>query len=269
MAKMGYESFLISHFEPIPKDLENFTLFSIDFNISQFSLLQVPIQNNKMYLILQDELKPTIFHQMTDRLHSWNLSGLGPGKNGWKLPPSFLHSDPLSKSIAPSPTLSLSLQPDFDKFRELTEADIKILEFITTRGTFSSKKHLSQTIKVSLPEVSRRLEEYRKQNLIAKVYQFFNLGLDLTIYFCLSSPSKLDISWVDHFLSFPKSDVFYSIDDELSLFFGHLKIPNMWYKDFTRKINRIKKEFKDIKFYYSVEPGNIAKWNLSLSKTYI
>jgi DNA-binding Lrp family transcriptional regulator len=268
MAKLGYETFLISHFEPIPKDLTNFTLFSFDLTISQFSLFQVPLQNNKIYLRLQDELKPTIFHQMTDRIHSWNLSGLGPGKNGWKIPPSFLHSDPSAQTIAPSPTLTFSLVPEFDRFRNLTSADIKILEFITTKGTFSSKKHLSETVKVSLPEVSRRLEEYRNQNLISKVYQYFNLGLDLHINFCLTTPSKDEISWIDHFLSFPKTDVFYNIDNDSSIFFGHLKLPNKWYKDFTRKISRIKKEFNELKFYYSVEPGDLLKWNLLPSETY-
>ncbi|MFX0173413.1 MAG: hypothetical protein ACFE9L_16085 [Candidatus Hodarchaeota archaeon] len=269
MAKLGYETFLLSHFEPIPTELADYTLFSVDLIISRFSIFQIPIDNNRLYLKLQDEVKPSIFHQMTDRIHSWNLLGLYPGRDGWKIPPPFLHSDPNIKTIAPSPTLTFSLKPDFYCFRKLTKADIKILEFITTKGTFTSKKHLSETINVSLPEISRRLEEYREFDLISKIFQFFNLGLDLHIYFFLTVPSKLNISWLDHFLSFPKADVFYTVDDEISLFIGHLKLPNKWFKDFTRKINRIKKEFKDLKFYYSVEPGDIAKWNLSLSKTYI
>ncbi|MFX0123806.1 MAG: hypothetical protein ACFFAE_09230 [Candidatus Hodarchaeota archaeon] len=268
LGKLGYETLLLSHFNPIPEHLVKYTLLSVDLVISTFSLFQIPTSNTQIFIEIQDLLEPSIFQQMSHRNQSWNLSGLAPGPLSWNSPPPFLHNDLSVKVVAPSPTLDLSLKPEFDLFRKLTPADIKILDFITIKGKFSNVKHLSQAVNVSAPEVSRRMEEYQKNNLIFKIFQFFNIGLDLSPTFCISCPKKYDISWLDHLFAFPKTDIFYHVDDESLLFFGHLKLPSKWVKAFTRKIRQIKTEFSDIKFYYTLEPPNIAKWNISLADTY-
>jgi hypothetical protein len=98
--------------------------------------------------------------------------------------------------------------------------------------------------------------------------QFFNIGLDLSIYFFISAPKNININWADLFTSFAKVDVFYDNSTELDIYFGFLKLPVKFYKDFTQKIAAVKKEFSEIKFYYTVEPADITRWNLSLSQTY-
>ncbi|MFX0185708.1 MAG: hypothetical protein ACFE95_21695, partial [Candidatus Hodarchaeota archaeon] len=268
MAMLGYETYMIAHFEPIPPSLSDFVLFSINLTISNFSIIQIPTSNYKVYMRFQDEIHPTVFQQMNNRILNWSLSGLTHGKYGWRIPPSFIHSDPKTYLITPSPSYSVSLLPDFDQFRKLTPADLKIIDFLIEKGTFSSKKHLSKTVKVSLPEVSRRMEEYYEKNLIRKIFQFANIGLDINVVFCITCPKEHEIPWINQFLSFPKIDLFYNAGDDLEFYFGHLKLPPKWYKDFTRKIYRLKKELKDLKLYYTVEPGEIAKWGISLSKTY-
>ncbi|MHA2226705.1 MAG: hypothetical protein ACXAC8_15950 [Candidatus Hodarchaeales archaeon] len=268
MAKLGYETFLTSHFNSIPNDLTSYVLYSVDLIISQFSVFQVPVSKTSIYMRIQDELEPMIFQNFNRRSHSWNLSGLMPGKDGWKIPPSFLYSEPSTKIITPSPAMDVSLKPDFNSFRKLSPADIKILEFITTTGALQNRKQLSNTVKVSLPEVSSRLDEYQKQNLLYKIHQFFNIGLDLSVSFCITCPSSYDISWIPQFLSFPKIDLFFNNEDQNSIYFGHVKLPPKWYKDFTRKVRRLKKTFKDLKFYYTVDAPDIAKWSVTLSDTY-
>ncbi len=268
MAQLGYETFLLTHFNPISDKLKPYCYLSVDLAISQFSLLQIPMNKSKVYLQAQDDLEPTIFHQLDKRIQNWNLSGLGVGKDGWKISPAFIYCDPLVNILSPSPTMEVSLKPGLDHFRKLTPADIKILEFITTTGALKNKKQLSKQINVSLPKVSERLDEYQEKNLIYKIYQYFNIGLDLSISFCLTTPTEHNIPWIQHFLTFPKIDVFYDIDPERSLFFGHVKLPSKWFKDFARKVRRLKKDFKDLKFYYTVDPPDIPKWSLTLSDTY-
>ncbi|MFX0051227.1 MAG: hypothetical protein ACFE8U_08055 [Candidatus Hermodarchaeota archaeon] len=268
MAKLGYETYMVSHFDPLPSALTDYVLFSTNLTISNFSIIQIPNTKHDIYIKFQDDVKPTIFQQMTNRIMTWNMSGLGPGKGGWRIPPSFIHSDPKTQVISPSPSYSVSLLPEFDQFRKLTPADIKIIDFLIDKGSFLSKKSLSQTVGVSLPEVSRRMEEYHEKSLLRKIYQFFNIGLDLNVVFCVTCPNKHEIPWVDQFLSFPKIDLFYNCENDSGFYFGYLKLPPKWYKDFTRKIFRLKKEFTDLKFYYTVEPGEIVKWGIPLAKTY-
>ncbi|MFX0016541.1 MAG: hypothetical protein ACFFB2_16520 [Promethearchaeota archaeon] len=268
MAQLGYETFLLSHFNPIPDQLKPFCHTSVDLSISQFSLFQIPINKSKVYLQIQDTLEPTIFHQLNRRIQNWNLSGLAIGKDGWKIAPAFLYCEPHVKILSPSPAMDVSLRPSLDTFRRLTPADIKILEFITTTGSLKNKKQLSETVKVSLPKVSERLDEYQKHNLITKIHQYFNIGLDYSISFCVTSPTEHEICWIDHFLTFPKVDLFYDIDKKQTLFFGHVKLPPKWFKDFARKVRKLKKDFQDVKFYYTIDPPDIPKWSLTLSDTY-
>ncbi|MHA2244170.1 MAG: hypothetical protein ACXADY_04320 [Candidatus Hodarchaeales archaeon] len=268
MAQLGYETFLLSHFQPIPDNLKPYALNSVDLVISQFSLFQVPVTKTNVYLEIQDKLEPMIFQQIDTRIQNLNLNGLSTGKDGWKIPPPFLYCDPSLQIVSSSAAMDISLKPDFDTFRPLNSADIKILEFITTTGSLKNRKQLSQAIKVSLPETSRRIDEYHKHNLIHKVFQFFNIGLDLSISFFISCPIDHNISWIPHFLAFPKVDVFSCVNEQNFLFFGHVKLPPKWFKDFNRRVQVFKKEFNDLKFYYTANFPDIPKWSLTLSDTY-
>ncbi|MFX1508137.1 MAG: hypothetical protein ACFFDC_18790, partial [Promethearchaeota archaeon] len=81
MAKLGYETFLVSHFQPIPDNLQPYCYNSADLTFSQLSLFQIPISKSQVYMQLQDDLEPMIFQQMDQRIQNWNLSGLGAGKD--------------------------------------------------------------------------------------------------------------------------------------------------------------------------------------------
>ncbi|MFW9904921.1 MAG: hypothetical protein ACFFFH_11355 [Candidatus Thorarchaeota archaeon] len=268
MAKLGYETFLVSHFQPIPDELQPYCYNSADLTFSQLSLFQIPISKSKVYMQLQDDLEPMIFQQMAQRVQNWNLSGLSVGNDGWKVPPSFLYSDPTQDIITSSPTMDVSLKPGFNTFRNLTPADIKILEFITTTGALKSRKELSQAVNVSAPETSSRLNEYQEHHLIYKIHQFFNIGLDFTITFFITFPNSSPLNWIPQLLSFPKSDFFYAVDKQMTMFFGHFKLPPKWMKDFVLKVRSLKKKIPDLKFYYTPSPPDIGKWSIKLSDTY-
>ncbi len=268
MGALGYETFLVSHFKPLTQTLAPYIVHSVDLNISQFSLIQVPTRNPRIYKHLQDSLEPVFFTTLSERVHSWNLSGLGEGRNGWKVPPPFIHTYPTRNIEFPSPHLKFSLACEFDPFRKLTRPDIKLLEFITTQGTVSSVKKLSQTIKMTVPDLTKRMREYQEHRIIQRSVQLFNIGLNLSIYFFISSPKSIGISWQNLLTSFAKVDVFYGSTDDMNTYFGFLKLPSKFYKDFTRKIKMVKEEYPEVKFYYTVEPADIVRWNLALSKTY-
>ena len=235
---------------------------------THFSIFQIPYMKRNIYIKVQDELETTLLQPLSRRVHNWNLGGLGTGTTGWQIPPSFLHSDPTTKIITPSANLDMSLNPEFEPFRRLTSADLKILDFISTKGSFSTKADLSKTIKVSVPEISQRMNEYREANLIAKIFQFFNIGAEINVLMIVNSPPKNKIQWVENFLTFPQSDVYFTENNDHSIYFAFLKMPNIWVKDFSLKIHRIREEFPNQKIYYTFEPANIIKWNLDLKATY-
>ncbi|MHA1995643.1 MAG: hypothetical protein ACW97Z_13945 [Candidatus Hodarchaeales archaeon] len=268
MAALGYETYIISHFNKIPEKISPWVLHSIDLTISQFSLLQLPLRNPRLYKNVEDQLEPLIFSPLSERIHSWNLSGLDEGKDAWKTPPSFVHTYPTRDLATPSPHLRMLLQPQFDRFRDLTSPDIKLIEFITTQGTVSSVKKLSRILRMTVPDITEKMKEFQQQRLILRTIQFFNIGLDLSLFFFISAPKSVDIDWATLFTTFAKVDVFYDTSTDVDLYFGFLKLPVKFYKDFTQKVAAVKKEFPDIKFYYTVEPADITRWNLSLSDTY-
>jgi hypothetical protein len=268
MSALGYETYLISHFNKIPEEISPWVLHSVDLTISQFSLMQLPLRNTNLYKKVQDRLEPIVFTQLSERVHSWNLSGLGEGRDTWKGPPTFIHTYPTRNTTTPSPHLKISLQPEFDQFRELTSPDIKLIEFITTKGTVSSVKKLSRLLHMTVPDITERMREYQEGHIIYRTIQFFNIGLDLSIYFFISAPKSIDINWANLFTTFAKVDVFYDISTNFDRYFGFLKLPAKFYKEFTMKIASIKEEFPEIKFYYTVEPPKNAQWNLSLTDTY-
>jgi hypothetical protein len=270
MGALGYETYIASHFNKIPEVLSPWVLHSVDLTISKFSLIQLPIRNTGLYKKLNDQLEPLIFCPLSERIHSWNLSDLDEGRDAWKVPPSFIHTYPTKNSPTPSPHLKISLQPQFDQFRELTSPDIKLIEFITTQGTVSSVKKLSRLLRMTVPDITEKMREYQSNHLLFRTIQFFNIGLDLSIFFFISAPKSVEIQWARLFTSFAKVDVFYDNSTTQDVYFGYLKLPCLpwFYKDFTQKIAAVKKEFPEMKFYYTVEPADITRWNLSLSETY-
>lgn len=267
MGKLGYETNLFVHSNPFPKKFEKNLLFSADLIVSTFSIVQMPYNHTKEIVELQDQLDLLTSYNMTQRVSSWNLSGLSIGEDPWKKSPPLLYGEPAISIITPQPRMDLSLRPTFDPFRKLSPADIKILEFVTTTGNFKNITKLSKSINISSGVVSERLNEYSNNNLLIKMNQFFNVGLDLSVFFFVSSETD-EIPWLQHFSTFPKVDVFHSQSEKPYTYFGYLKMPNKWIKPFARKVDLIKRDF-GVKFYYKIASStDHVKWGILLSKTY-
>lgn len=267
MGKLGYETTLIAHSNNFPKQFEKFLLFSTNLTIGTFSIVQIPYKKAEEMYSLQDELEILISQPMDLRVSTWNLNGLSQGEVTWRNPPPFLHGDADISIISPSPDIDFSLKPAFDPFRPLTPADIKILDFLTVKGSFTSIKQLSQSINVSSPEVSKRLQEYGKEKLLVKMNQYYNIGLDLTIFFFISA-EETGIPWVQHFLCFPKCEIIYNEQNFPHYYFGYLKMPNYWIKAFARKIDLIRRDFNN-KIYYKIASSvDFVRWGIELQETY-
>lgn len=267
MGKLGYETALFVHSNTFPREYEKYLLLSTNLTVGTFSTVQVPVKKSNEMFSLQNNLDILISQPMARRISSWNLTGISQGEVTWRNPPSFLHGDANISLISPSPEVDFSLKPTFDPFRPLTPADIKILDFLSIKGSFTSIKQLSNTIGVSSPEVSKRLQEYGKEKLLIKANQYYNIGLDLTIFLFISAENE-DIPWVQHFLSFPKCDIYYQEENSPFYYFGFLKMPSYWIKSFARKIDLIKRDF-GVKIYYKIASSvDFAKWGTELQDTY-
>jgi len=267
LGRLGYETSLCIHQNPFPEEYKKYLLLSTNLSVGIFSIMQIPYKKTDITLQLQDIMSGTIFQPMSLRTCSWNLTGLSIGEDQWQTTPSFLHADPTIQIISASPDFQHSLEPTFKPYRTLTPADLKILEFLSLKGSFQSIKNFSETIKVAQHEIARRLDEYEKEKLLLKRHNFFNIGLDLTVFFFISTETH-DIPWIQHFLSFPKADIYSQQEQRPYYHFGALKMPNHWIKLFARKVDRIKKDF-NIKFYYKIyTPVDYARASISLRETY-
>jgi DNA-binding Lrp family transcriptional regulator len=267
MGQLGYETTLYVHSNPFPEDYEKYLLLSTNLTVGNFSVVQIPLKKSQELVSLQSNLETLISQNMATRISSWNLTGLSTGEVTWRSPPSFLHGEANIPLISPSSDVKFSLKPSFDPFRPLTPADIKILDFLTIKGSFTSIRQLSDSIQVSAPEVSKRLQEYGEGQLLLKANQYYNIGLDLTVFIFISDEDR-SIPWVEHFLSFPKCDIYYQNEESPHYYFGFLKLPNYWIKAFARKIDLIKREYR-VKIYYKIASSvDYAKWGIELSETY-
>ncbi len=267
MGKLGYESLLVVHQEEFPKEYRNNLLLSGNMDIGTFSLIQMPASQIQEQMVLQEELQPIMYEPLVNRTTSWNISGLSAGEDLWSGPPSFFNSKPQVAVSTPSPDLEVPLRPAFDSFRKLSRADFKLLDFLVQEGSFRNYDHLSKAISVNRMEISQRLKEYQEANLIFKTYQFFNIGLDLSVFFFISDNNS-EIPWINHLLTFPKVDVFYQQDESPNYYFGYVKLPHKWIKPFSRKVDYIRKNY-DVKIYFKIySMVDHFRWGISLKDTY-
>ncbi len=265
MARLGYETTLLIHSNPFPEEYNRYLLFSTDLTAGRFSIVQIPLNNPRLTAELHDRLELLTHQQMTRRVSSWNLSQLASGEERWREPPSSLYGEP--KVFHPSPDLEFSLVPPSILFRPLTPADIKIIDFISLKGSFETIGELSQEIDISRPEVSNRLQEYSEEKLLVLMYSYYKIGLDLSLLFFISTQNR-DQPWVQNLLSFPRVDVFYQKKDRPYYYFGFLKLPNKWLKSFARQVDLIKQD-SEIKFYYKIaSAADFVRWGISLAETY-
>ncbi|MHA2174042.1 MAG: hypothetical protein ACXABI_04400 [Candidatus Hodarchaeales archaeon] len=267
MGKLGYETFLYVHSNPFPKEFVNNLLLSGKMDIGTFSLVQLHGSNIQQQVKLQKNLDLLMTEPLSQRTISWNLSGLNSDEDLWTNPPTFFYTTPETKVSTPSPDLQMSLRPSFDLFRKLTRADFNILDFIVREGSFNSMDHLSKAVDVNRMEISNRMKEYTDENLMFRMYQFFNLGLDLSLFFFISDLDS-DIPWISHLLTFPKVDVCYQTEESPKLYFGYVKLPNKWIKPFARKVDNIRENY-EVKFYFKIfSTIDHFSWGIPLAKTY-
>ncbi len=267
MGKLGYETRLLVHSNEFPKKFQKYLLFSSNLFVGNFSIVQIPSTQYEVQSALQEKLDILVSNNLSRRVTSWNLSGLNPGEDMWKTPPPFFFAQPKIGISTPSTDVNMALDPTFESFRELTRADFKILDFIVREGSFKNLNSFSASIKVNRLEISNRLKEYSEVGLTTKTHQFFNIGLDLSIFFFISDVDK-EIPWLSHLLTFPKIDVFTQQEESPNTYFGYLKLPNKWIKPFVRKIDLIRNEY-DVKIYYKIASAvDHFKWGISLADTY-
>jgi len=164
--------------------------------------------------------------------------------------------------------MDLSLDPTFEPYRPLTNADIKLLTFITCIGTTFKIKDLSSQLNLHRNTVVKLLSEYHQNQLIQRVLQFNNIGLELPIYFYLKVPKKIDFPFVEQCRTLTCLDVFIATEKQSNIYFGKVDIPLHWARDFTVRMKAIRETYPDVKLQYSMEPSVLAKWNLSLKETY-
>ena len=267
MGKLGYETQLLVHSNEFPKKFMKYVLFSSNLSIGNFSIVQIPSTQYEVQSALQEKLDILVSNNLSRRITSWNLSGMSSGENLWKTPPPFFFAQPKVGISTPSTDVNMSLDPTFEPFRELTRADFKILDFIVRKGSFKNLNSFSKSINVNRLEISNRLKEYSEEKLTTKTHQFFNIDLDLSIFFFISDVDT-KIPWLSHLLTFPKIDVFTQKEESPNTYFGYLKLPNKWIKPFARKIDLIRNEH-DVKIYYKIASAvDHVKWGISLADTY-
>ena len=267
MGKLGFETSLIVHTNKFPKKFMKYLLLSSNLSIGNFSIVQIPSSQYDVQSALHDKLDILISNNLNQRITNWNLSSMSSGEDMWKTPPPFFFIQPNIGINTPTTDIDLSLSPTFDSFRELTRADFKILDFIVREGSFKNLNTFSKSINVNRSEISNRLKEYSDVGLTTKTHQFFNIGLDLSIFFFISDVEK-EIPWLSHLLTFPKIDVFTQQEESPNTYFGYLKLPNKWIKPFARKIDLIRNE-SDVKIYYKIASAvDHFKWGISLADTY-
>ncbi|MFW9855752.1 MAG: hypothetical protein ACFFFG_11855 [Candidatus Thorarchaeota archaeon] len=269
MGQLGYETTLLFHTDGFPAEYRDYLLLSSTMQLGTFSLLQIPYSQPKILASIRSLTDTKLNFSMDRRLVNWNLTGLMGGEDPWQIPPSLLYGEPEVDLIAPTPNVDFSLSPVFSPF-PLKPADIKVLDFYSIKGSFQSVSALSKAIGVSVTRISTGLKEMVESHLVVRVGNPAKVGLDLTIFFYLSIEGG-SISWMDHFLTFPKADVFSHNEGASQVYFGHLKLPNKWIKPFARNMDRILEAQRDadMRFYWKIyTPVDRANWGIPLSTTY-
>ena len=275
LSKLGYETYLISHTATLPKEYHKYCLLSVPFNSTYMSVLQLPLTQPQLleevhgFLRKETQILP-LQVPLTRRVHSWNLSNLHKGQNNWQQPFSFFHSDLSHKPDLTPPSLDFSLEPNFDLYRPLTAADIKLLTFISTMGEVYRLNILSKQLNLHRNTITRLLAEYRQHQLFTKVLQFYNLGADLRVNIYLYAPcSSSELPFLAQCQSLPRMDVFLSETDNSALYFGRVDIPHSWTYDFLSRLRFLRDSFPDLLLLYSFDHTSLTRWNLSLKDSYM
>ena len=271
---VAYETHLIGHYSSLPLQFEQYCLLSANLGGRHLSIIQTPFNSISMFNSLKEFLErepPTsqLLIPLTRRMHSWNLKNLNQGKNKWTLPFTFFYDNIQSVPTVTPPTLDLSLNPSFEPYRPLTKADIDILTFLSTVGSTVRIKDLSAQLNLHQNTVTKLLTEYHTNQIIYSVCQFYNIGLDLPVYFYLNIPKTEEIiPFITQCQTLPRVDLFMAEEKQRTVYFGRVDIPQQWTREFTARMHLIRQTYPEVTLHYSMEPAILGKWNLSLKETY-
>ena len=165
--------------------------------------------------------------------------------------------------------MEMGLDPSFDPYRPLTPADLKLLSFLTTVGEIRQINDLSIHLDLHRNTIVRLLKDYQKNKLLYRVVHFFNLGLDLSIHVYLQLPHcERNVPFLTQAQSLPWIDIFKTETKDTTIYFGKMRIPQMWTAAFISRMHVLRTTFPDLRLQYSFDPPQHAKWNLSLLETY-
>ena len=165
--------------------------------------------------------------------------------------------------------MDVSLEPTFDLYRPLTATDSALLTFLSTIGAVYRVNDLAKELHVHRNTIRRLLVEYQHHHLLTKVVQFFNLGIDVRIYFYMYAPyPPSKFPFLTQCQSLPRIDMFLSERSSSTVYIGRLDIPSSWTYDFFARLRFLRESFPDLVFLYSLDHPSLARWNLSLQATF-
>ena len=155
-----------------------------------------------------------------------------------------------------------------DLCRLLTGADIKLLNFLSTMGEVDRISILAKQLNLHRNTIRRLFTEYQNHQLLTKVLQFYNLGVDLRVNFYLFAPySPSDFPFLAQIQHLPRIDIFTSEKNSSSLYFGRVDIPHSWTYDFLARLRFLRDYFPDLLLLYSFDHPSLSRWNLSLKSS--
>lgn len=263
MAKLGYETHLAFHQRPLPSQLAGNILFSIRINNQLISLVQIQYTDITQYRTLSQHTMKII--PLNERIQHFNLQELKKDRY-FIFPPPVIYTSQKRPLVYPPMDLHHLLDIDQISFRPLSHADITILDYITNTGIVDVKL-LAEHLSLSHSEVLLRLKEYENTNLLTKVYQYYNVGLDYGIHFLIESTDE-SLPIINDFLSFPKVDLFSGTTEKGTISCGHFRCNSNWFRDIIRYFQKMTITYPTTTIQYSIERPLRINWNISLKKTY-
>ncbi|MHA1967910.1 MAG: hypothetical protein ACW964_08925 [Candidatus Hodarchaeales archaeon] len=149
------------------------------------------------------------------------MSQIRRGKERWK--GNLPTIDPRIRIISQNPDLELYLLPSMDSFQKLNRIDIRIRDFMASTGTFSSITQFNKAIGISRNELSRRLEEYKKEKINTSSFFLYNVGL--TTFWIYISDKTNDFNWYSQLSQLPMIYLFFTNEEVPFVCFGLVKMP--------------------------------------------
>jgi DNA-binding Lrp family transcriptional regulator len=113
---------------------------------------------------------------------------------------------------------------------------------MTNSGTFTSINQFSKAIGISRNELSKRLDEYKKEKIMSNGINLYNVGLT-TVWIYISDKTN-EFNWYSQLSQLPHTFLFLTKEEVPFVCFGVVKMPIRWLNEFSRNIDLLKQELK-------------------------